>query len=135
MLEEASSNAYSRAMVCPFQAVRGLGEGVPLSIFIVRGRPPTRQPSQRTAMLMATSTTAMLIRESVLKSVSVPLLRPVNPRPMTGKTGTPQPERLQGPVVRPITLVNAPATPAGRAAFAPRPQASPACLRYDQRAK
>src|SRR5229473_7119092 len=99
------------------------------------GVDPARQPNQMTAMPMRERTTSMLIRDSVAKSVSVPLERPVNASPTTGRTGTPQPASVQGPVVRPKTLVTAPATPAGRAALKPTPHASPSRLRYDQSAK
>ena len=78
---------------------------------------------------MAVRTTAMLIRERVVKSVSVPLERPVKASPTTGRTGTPQPASVHGPALRPTTLVNAPATPAGRAALNPAPQARPSRLR------
>src|SRR5216684_5290379 len=124
MLEEASSNRYLRA-IDPPQEGRGAPSGVD----------PARQPSQTTAILIRERTTAMLIRDSVAKSVSVPLERPVNASPTTGRTGTPQPASVQGPVVRPKTLVTAPATPAGRAALKPTPHASRSRLRYDQSAK
>src|SRR5437868_9519296 len=115
MLEEASSNAYSRAIQAP-QAVRRAPSGRAV---------PTRQPNHSTATAMAERTTAMLIRDRVVKSVRVPLERPVNASPTMGRTGTPQPASVQGPVVRPNTLVSAPATPAGRAALKPGAQAAP----------
>src|SRR5215813_11887061 len=97
--------------------------------------PPTRHPNQITAAAMPASTTAMLMREISLKSVRVPLERPVKARPITGRTGTPHPDSVQGPAVSPNTLVAAPATPAGRAALKATPQASPSRRQYDQRAK
>src|SRR5216684_5114471 len=112
MLEEASSNRYLRA-IDPPQEGRTAPSGVD----------PARQPNQTTAMPMRERTTSMLIRVSVAKSVSVPLERPVNASPTTGSTGTPQPASVQGPVVRPKTLVTAPAMPAGRAALESSPQA------------
>ena len=86
-------------------------------------------------MPMAMSTATMLTRESVVKSDKVALERPVKASPTTGSTGTPQPASVQGPVLRPSTLVTAPATPAGRAALKPAPQAAPSRRRYDQSAK
>src|SRR5258708_29865777 len=84
---------------------------------------------------MRESTTAMLTRDSVAKRVSVPLESPVRASPTTGKTGTPQPAREQGPVVRPKTVVTAPATPAGPAALEPCPHALGWRCRYERSAK
>jgi hypothetical protein len=96
---------------------------------------PTRQPSHETAGAMAASATVMLTRDNVLKRVSVPLYKPLKARPTRGNTGPPHPASVHGPVVNPRILVAAPATPAGRAAFAPSPHASPCRRRYDQSAK
>src|SRR5262249_8254002 len=79
--------------------------------------------------------TAKLIFDSCEKRVSVGLERPVKASATTGSTPTPQPDRVHGPVVRPTTLVTAPATPAGRAALNPGSQAAPWLRRKDHRAK
>jgi len=50
---------------------------------------------------MSDSTTAMLIRDSVPKRVSLPLDRPVKANPTTSSTGTTQPASVQGTVLRP----------------------------------
>src|SRR5215831_13949399 len=96
---------------------------------------PARQPNHKTASPMAQRTTAMVTSDSVVKRLSVPLDRPVKASPTTGKTGTPQPASVHGPVVSPSTLVTAPAMPARRAAVEGTPQASPSRRLYAQSAK
>lgn len=59
----------------------------------------------------------MATRDTVAKSLSVSVETPVTASPTTGKTGTPHPATLQGPVERPSTLVRPPATPARRPVF------------------
>src|SRR5215467_6639289 len=73
---------------------------------------PARQPNHKTASPMAQRTTAMVTSDSVVKRLSVTLDSPVKASPTTGKTGTPQPASVHGPVVSPSTLVAAPAMPA-----------------------
>src|SRR2546422_6708135 len=94
-----------------------------------------RHPNQTTARPISERMTTKLSRDSIVSIVSVAVDRPVNASPTTGRTGTPQPASVQGPVVRPNTLVSAPATPAGRAALKPGPQDAPRPRRYDHSAK
>lgn len=63
-----------------------------------------------------TKTSAVMIRDRLARSASVPLESPAKARPTTGITGAPQPMTLHGPVESPTTLVSIPARPPRRAA-------------------
>jgi len=78
------------------------------------GAVPASQPSQTMPTATAPSTAQMATRPKLEKNASVLEETPVNARPTTGRTGTPQPITLQELVEKPRTLVSAPATPPGR---------------------